>query len=31
VVDRDEMVKFMEGQIEDLQDILDNHNQNTEI
>ena len=31
VVERDEMVKFMEGQIEDLQDILDNHNQNTEI
>ena len=31
VVDRDEMIKFMEGQIEDLQDILDNHNQNTEI
>ena len=31
VVDRDEMVKFMEEQIEDLQDILDNHNQNTEI
>jgi hypothetical protein len=25
------MVKFMEGQIEELQDILDNHNQNTEI
>ncbi len=31
VVERDEMVKFMEGQIEDLQDILDSHNQNTEI
>ena len=31
VVERDEMVKFMEGQIEELQDILDNHNQNTEI
>jgi thymidine kinase len=31
VVDRDEMVNFMEEQIEDLQDILDNHNQNTEI
>lgn len=31
VVDRDDMVKFMEEQIEDLQDILDNHNQNTEI
>jgi hypothetical protein len=31
VVERDDMVKFMEGQIEDLQDILDNHNQNTEI
>jgi hypothetical protein len=31
VVERDEMVKFMEGQIEDLQDILDNHNQITEI
>jgi len=25
------MVKVMEGMIEDLQDILDNHNQNTEI
>jgi hypothetical protein len=25
------MVKFMEEQIEDIQDILDNHNQNTEI
>ena len=31
VVERDEMVKNMEGMIEDLQDILDNHNQNTEI
>jgi Asp-tRNA(Asn)/Glu-tRNA(Gln) amidotransferase C subunit len=31
VVERDEMVKFMEGQIEVLQDILDYHNQNTEI
>jgi len=31
VVERDEMVKFMEGQIEELQDILDSHNQNTEI
>jgi hypothetical protein len=31
VVDRDKIVKFMEAEIEDLQDILDNHNQNTEI
>jgi hypothetical protein len=31
VVERDGMVKLMEGEIEDLQDILDNHNQNTEI
>ena len=31
VVERDEMVKHMEGQIEEIQDILDNHNQITEI
>lgn len=31
VVERDELIKSMEGEIEDLQDSLDNHNQNTEI
>jgi len=31
IVERDEMVKHMEGQIEEIQDILDNHNQITEI
>jgi len=31
IVERDEMVKHMEGEIEVIQDILDNHNQNTNI
>jgi ribosomal protein L29 len=31
IVERDEMVKHMEGQIEEIQDILDNHNQITQI
>lgn len=31
IVERDEMVKHMEGQIEEIQDILDNHNQVTQI
>ena len=31
IVERDEMVKHMEGQIEEIQDILDNHNQITNI
>lgn len=31
IVERDEMVRFMEEQIETIQDILDTHNQNTEI
>jgi len=31
IVVRDEMVKHMEGQIEEIQDILDNHNQITNI
>jgi ribosomal protein L29 len=31
IVERDEMVKHMEGQIEEIQDILDNHNQITVI
>jgi hypothetical protein len=31
IVERDEMVKHMEGEIEVIQDILDNHNQITEI
>lgn len=31
IVERDEMVKHMGGQIEEIQDILDNHNQITEI
>jgi hypothetical protein len=31
IVERDEMVKYMEGQIEEIQDILDNHNQITNI
>ena len=31
IVERDEMVKHMEGQIEEIQDILDNFNQITEI
>lgn len=31
IVERDEMVKHMEEQIETLQDILDTHNQNTQI
>ena len=31
IVERDDMVKHMEGQIEEIQDILDNHNQITEI
>lgn len=31
IVERDEMVKRMEGQIEEIQDILDTHNQITEI
>ena len=31
VVVRDEMIKHMESDIELIQDILDNHNQNTEI
>ena len=31
IVERDEMVKHMENQIEEIQDILDNHNQITEI
>ena len=31
IVERDEMVKHMEEQIETIQDILDTHNQNTQI
>jgi hypothetical protein len=31
IIERDDMVKFMEEQIETLQDILDTHNQNTQI
>jgi hypothetical protein len=31
IVERDEMVKYMEDQIEVIQDILDNHNQITNI
>jgi hypothetical protein len=31
IVERDEMVRHMESQIEVIQDILDNHNQNTNI
>jgi hypothetical protein len=31
IVERDEMVKHMEVQIEEIQDILDNHNQITQI
>lgn len=31
IVERDEMVRFMEEQIETIQDILDTHNQNTQI
>ena len=31
IIERDEMVKHMEGQIEEIQDILDNHNQITQI
>jgi len=31
IVERDDMVKHMEGQIEEIQDILDNHNQITVI
>lgn len=31
IVERDDMVKHMENQIEEIQDILDNHNQITEI
>ena len=31
IVERDDMVKHMEGQIEEIQDILDNHNQITQI
>lgn len=31
IVERDEMVKHMENQIEEIQDILDYHNQITEI
>jgi hypothetical protein len=31
IVERDDMVKHMEGQIEEIQDILDNHNQITNI
>jgi hypothetical protein len=31
IVERDEMVKYMECQIEEIQDILDNHNQITQI
>ena len=31
IVERDEMVKHMEGQIEEIQDILDYHNQITNI
>ena len=31
IVERDHMVKHMEVQIEEIQDILDNHNQITEI
>jgi hypothetical protein len=31
IVERDEMVKHMENQIEEIQDILDTHNQITEI
>jgi hypothetical protein len=31
IVERDEMIKHMENQIEEIQDILDNHNQITEI
>lgn len=31
IVERDEMVKHLEEQIETIQDILDTHNQNTQI
>ena len=31
IIERDEMVKHMEEQIETIQDILDTHNQNTQI
>lgn len=31
IIERDEMVRFMEEQIETIQDILDTHNQNTQI
>lgn len=31
IVERDEMVKHMEEQIETIQDILDTHNQNTQL
>lgn len=31
IIERDEMVKQMESQIEEIQEILDNHNQNTQI
>jgi hypothetical protein len=31
IVERDDMIKHMEGQIEEIQDILDNHNQITQI
>jgi hypothetical protein len=31
IVERDEMIRHMENQIEEIQDILDNHNQITEI
>jgi hypothetical protein len=31
IVERDEMIRHMEEQIEEIQDILDNHNQITEI
>jgi ribosomal protein L29 len=31
IVERDEMVTHMEGQIEEIQDILDDHYQNTQI
>ena len=31
IIERDEMVQHMEEQIETIQDILDTHNQNTQI
>jgi hypothetical protein len=31
ILERDEMVKYIESQIEDIQEILDNHNAVTEI